>query len=132
MAVGDVVVDAATWQAAGRQAAEVIDAAHRAHPEHVGFRSPICAALYADDAPIDELFDPLLVPVVRARIRPRGSVVRRASHRPELPEPLQAAGAKLGQALAVKPLDPPSRKELAPDAVVAAGAAFSHRDGRGG
>jgi selenocysteine-specific elongation factor len=30
---------------------------------------------------------------------------------------LQAAGAKLVQALAVKPFDPPSRKELTPDAL---------------
>ena len=46
-----------------------------------------------------------------------GSVVRRATHRPALPEPLQATGAKLVQALAAKAFDPPSRKELTPDAL---------------
>lgn len=46
-----------------------------------------------------------------------GTVIRRESHRPALPEALQAAGAKLARALSAKPLDPPSRKELAQDPV---------------
>ena len=34
-----------------------------------------------------------------------------------MPPQLQAAGAKLRSALAARPLEPPSRKELAPDSV---------------
>ena len=60
-----------------------------------------------------------------------GSVVRRAAHRPALPEPLQAAGAKLGQALTAKPLEPPSRKELTPDAVSQRALRFLIETGRG-
>jgi selenocysteine-specific elongation factor len=45
-----------------------------------------------------------------------GNAIRRATHRPALPAKLQAAGAKLRSTLAAKPFDPPSRKELAPDA----------------
>jgi selenocysteine-specific elongation factor len=46
-----------------------------------------------------------------------GSVVRRATHKAALPQPLQGAGAKLVQALTAKPFDPPSRKDLTPDAL---------------
>ncbi len=35
----------------------------------------------------------------------------------QVPPPLQAVGARLRATLAAKPLDPPSRKELAPDAL---------------
>ena len=45
-----------------------------------------------------------------------GSIIHRVSHRAQLPEPLRAAGETLRQALAARPLEPPSRKELAPDA----------------
>src|SRR2546422_3922012 len=45
-----------------------------------------------------------------------GVAIRRTTHRPALPPHLQAAGAKVRAALAARPLEPPSRKELAPDA----------------
>ena len=45
--VGDFVCDAAKWKSLGRQAAEAIDAAHRAHPEHLGFA---LADLRADES----------------------------------------------------------------------------------
>ena len=45
-----------------------------------------------------------------------GSTMQRATHRAQLPEPLQAAGETLRRALAAQPLEPPSRKELAADA----------------
>jgi selenocysteine-specific elongation factor len=114
--VGDLVVDAARWRAAAEKAADVVDAAHRAHPEHLGMpltdlRSALEAAL-----PADELFDALIAALSANGFVRTGTVIRRTSHQAELPGPLQAAGAKLNQALTAKPLDPPSRKELAPDA----------------
>jgi hypothetical protein len=45
-----------------------------------------------------------------------GAAIRRAGHRPQLPEPLRAAGDTLRRALTAQPLDPPSRKQLAVDA----------------
>ena len=44
-----------------------------------------------------------------------GATIRREGHRPQLPAPLQVAGGRLRSTLANKPLEPPSRKELAPD-----------------
>lgn len=117
---GDFVCDAARWQAIGRQATEAIDAAHRAHPEHLGLpladlRTALEANLPA--ALVDGIFDAVVARLCEGEFVRAGSVVRRAAHRPALPEPLQAAGAKLVQALAAKPFDPPSRKELTPDAL---------------
>ena len=117
VSVGDVIADSVTWQAAGRKAAEVVDAAHRAHPEHRGVSLSDLRRALRGVLPLDELFDPLMADLCEREFVRAGSVVRRASHRAELPEPLQAAGARLSQALAARPLDPPSRKELAPDPV---------------
>jgi selenocysteine-specific elongation factor len=117
VSVGDFVADAVTWQAAGRKAAEVVDAAHRAHPEHRGVSLTDLRRALQGDLPIEQLFDPLVSSLCEREFVREGSVVRRASHRAELPEALRSAGARLSQALAVKPLDPPSRKELAPDVV---------------
>ena len=115
--VGDFVADAARWQALGRLAGEAIDAEHRAHPEHLGLALADLRAALETELPFAEMFDPLIVALCAQEFVRVGSVVRRAAHRPALPEPLQAAGAKLAQALAAKPLEPPSRKELTSDAV---------------
>src|SRR4030095_8958473 len=42
-------------------------------------------------------------------------MIQRASHRPQLPDPLRAAGETLRRALSTQPLEPPSRKELTKD-----------------
>ena len=117
VSVGDFVADAARWQAIGRVAGDAIDAAHRAHPEHLGLPLADLRAALEADLPFEEMFDALIAALCEREFVRVGSVVRRAAHRPALPEPLQAAGAKLGQTLAAKPLEPPSRKELTPDAV---------------
>ena len=117
IAVGDIIADAVAWQAAARKAAEVVDAEHRARPEQRGVSLSDLRRALRGMLPLDELFDPLMSSLCEGGFVRTGSVVRRASHRAQLPEPLQEAGTKLSQALGVKPLDPPSRKELAPDPV---------------
>ncbi len=46
-----------------------------------------------------------------------GDIVRRATHRPTLPPSLRAPGEAIRSALKDKPFDPPSRRELAVDAL---------------
>jgi len=118
--LGDFVCDAGKWQALGRRAADAIDGAHRAHPERLGLpladlRTALDAELPA--ALVEGIFDSFVARLCEGEFVRAGSVVRRAAHRPALPEPLRAAGARLVQALAVKAFDPPSRKELTPDAL---------------
>jgi selenocysteine-specific elongation factor len=115
--VGDVIVDAGTWQSAMKKVFEVIDAAHRAHPEQRGVPLTELRDALEDALPFPDLFDPLIDKLCERELARAGSVIGRASHRAALPEPLQAAGARLNEALAQHPFDPPSRKELAPDAV---------------
>jgi len=115
VAVGDIIVNAARWQEAVRKAADMIDAAHQAHPEHLGVSLADLRAALQRELPIDELFDPVISRLCEHDFERAGSVVRRASYRAELPGPLQVSGAKVRQTLTDRPLDPPSRKELAPD-----------------
>ena len=67
--------------------------------------------------PFTEVFDALVADLCANEFAQAGVAIRRATHRPALPPHLQAVGAKLRAALAAKPLEPPSRKELAPDAL---------------
>ena len=115
VSVGDVIADAVAWQAAGRKAVEIVDAAHRAHPEQRGVSLSDLRRALRGMLPLEELFDPLISACARASWCGRGRWFGARPHQAELPQPLQAAGTKLSQTLAVKPLDPPSRKELAPD-----------------
>ncbi|MHB8522195.1 MAG: selenocysteine-specific translation elongation factor [Limisphaerales bacterium] len=113
----DWVADHAWWQGLRRRAAETVDAAHRAHPERVGLPLSELRAAAEADLPAPEVFEALLTDLCQKDFATVGTAIRRASHRPALPPQLQAAGARIRAALSAKPLEPPSRKELAPDAV---------------
>jgi selenocysteine-specific elongation factor len=114
---GEFVCDAGRWQALRRQAEAAIDAAHRDRPEHLGLSLTDLRGMLEPDLPSGELFDALVAALCERDFARVGSMVRRAGHRPALPESLQGAGMKLRQALTARPLEPPSRKELAPDAL---------------
>ncbi len=113
---GDLLVDAAWWQALRQRAANLIDASHREHPERIGPKLAELRAALGRGLPTPELFDPLVSNLVEKGEWIRvGASVRRAAHRPRLPAALQASGDRLRAALAAKPFEPPSRQELAPD-----------------
>ena len=117
VSVADVVVDSTKWQALLKAAADIIDADHHAHPEHMGLALTELRKALDADLSLDELFAPLISEVCERGFQRAGAVIRRAAHRAALPESLQAAAAKVRQALSVKPLDPPSRKEVTSAAV---------------
>jgi selenocysteine-specific elongation factor len=112
---GDLVVDAAKWSALRRKSIEVIDARHRAHPEESGLPLNDLRAALQNDLPVGEIFEPLVADLCTKDFIRSGAALRRASHRPALTPQLQAAGGKIRALLAAKPLDPPSKKDLAPD-----------------
>jgi selenocysteine-specific elongation factor len=113
---GDLLVHAADWQALRRRAADTIDARHRAHPEQSGLPLNDLRAALQDDLPVAELFEAIVADLCARDFVQAGAAVRRASHRPALTPVLQAASEKIRAMIAAKPLDPPSRKDLAPDA----------------
>jgi selenocysteine-specific elongation factor len=112
---GDFVCDSERWRALRLRSAAAIDARHRAHPEQSGLPLTDLRATIGDELPVAELFDEVVADLCRSEFARVGAAIRRASHLPALPPQLQSAGAKIRAALAAKPLDPPSRKDLAPD-----------------
>jgi selenocysteine-specific elongation factor len=119
VSAGDVVADARRWKTLLTKAADAIDADHRARPEQLGVKLTDVRAALGDALPAAEpaVFDALVAELARGAFVRTGAIIRRNTHRPALPPRLQAAGSRIRAALAAKPFDPPSRKELAPDAV---------------
>ena len=116
VALGDFLVDAARWSSLRSRAVEVIDERHRANPEESGLPLSDLRAALQDQLPLGEIFEPLVADLCTRDFVRSGAAIRRASHRPALTPQLQAASVKIRSLLAAKPLDPPSRKDLAPDA----------------
>jgi selenocysteine-specific elongation factor len=116
VAVGDALVATGSWAVVVRCAAQLVDDAHREHPERQGLPLADLRNTITKVFPIDDLFDALVASLGEQGFTRAGSVVRRASHRAQLPEPLRAAGETLRRRLTAQPLEPPSRKELTPDA----------------
>jgi selenocysteine-specific elongation factor len=116
VAAGDMLVVAASWAAVTRRAAQLIDEGHREHPERQGLSLNDLRNTITKEFPLDDLFDALIASLSGQGFTRSGSIIQRATHRAQLPEPLRAAGETLRRALVARPLEPPSRKELAPDA----------------
>jgi selenocysteine-specific elongation factor len=112
---GDWVADFGWWQAVRTSALSAIDSEHRQHPNRAGLSVNGLRSLLLPSLPILEVFDALVADLCRSDFDYNGVVIRRRTHRPKLPPHLELAGVKLRAALKLKPLDPPSRKELAPD-----------------
>ena len=99
------------------RAAAAIDAEHAAHPNRIGLELAQLRSALARDLPLPEIFDAVVAELCKNGFARAHETIKRAAHRPALPPQLQPAGAKIRAALAAKPFDPPSRKELAPDAL---------------
>ncbi len=115
VAAGEFIIDAARWKALLRRAADTIDARHRAHPEESGLPLNDLRAALQDDLPAAEIFEAIVADLSSRDFVRSGAAIRRGSHRPALTPQLGAAGEKIRALIAAKPLDPPSRKDLAPD-----------------
>ena len=113
---GGMIADAAWWAALRQTASAAIDADHRAHSERAGLPLNGLRTMIEARISAPELFNALVADLCQNGFAQEGVAIRRTTHRPALPPHLQAAGAKVRAALAARPLEPPSRKELAPDA----------------
>jgi selenocysteine-specific elongation factor len=112
---GEMVIEAARWKKVRQRAVDAIDARHRAHPEQAGLPLTDLRAALELDAPVAEIFDAIVADLCVQEFARSGIAIRRAVHRPALSPPLQSASVRIRAALAAKPFDPPSRKDLAPD-----------------
>ena len=116
IAVGEMLVDPATWTGALQRAVQLIDDAHRDYPEWSGLPVTDLRNTLTKEFPLDDVFDALVARLCDQGFTRSGAMIQRASHRATLPDPLRTAGETLRRALSAQPLEPPSRKELTPDA----------------
>jgi selenocysteine-specific elongation factor len=107
-----MVADATFWRSLRDRIVGLVDEDHRHHPERSGI--DISQLRAADASP--EVFDALVADLCSDGFKRSGAILARASHQPTLPENLRAAGTTIRTALSLKPLDPPARAALAPDA----------------
>jgi selenocysteine-specific elongation factor len=114
---GDLVFDAKWWADFRARASSEIEDEHRAHPNRVGLELSRLRSVLGEEMPLPEVFEALISELCRNGFVRSGETIQRATHRPTLPDSLQSGGARIRAVLAAKPFDPPSRKELAPDAL---------------
>ena len=98
------------WREFHTRARQLIDAAHKAHPERRGMELNGLRTKFGSLAPA--VFDELIVDLCRGGFVRAGSAIAKRSHRANLPPELTAAAEKIRAALAAKPFDPPNRKDL--------------------
>ena len=113
---GELVVDAKWWKEVLRQAEAIIDAEHKAHPNHAGVALSELRQALARELPLPEIFDVLVSELCRSGFVRAGEMIARETHHPSLPPQLQGNAAGIRAVLAAKKFDPPSRAQLAPDA----------------
>ena len=98
------------WREFHTRAGQLIDAAHKAHPERRGMELNELRVEFGSLAPA--VFDELIVDLCRGGFVRAGSAIAKRLHQASLPPELKTATDKIRVALATKPFDPPSRKEL--------------------
>jgi selenocysteine-specific elongation factor len=112
---GSLVAPAALWNPCLEAAGRLIDRLHAERPELPGLPLAELRAGLEGEFQLREGFDELLAALARRGFASHGAFVRRAEHRPALPPELHAAGQRLRAVLTGHLLDPPNRRELAPD-----------------
>jgi len=114
--VGDVVASPGWWAEMLGRTTEAIAAAHRDHPEQPGLKlTDLRQAL--PPLPGAPVFEAIVSQLSDDGYVRAGAFIRKAAHRPTLPPRLESAGMRLRKALAAAGMEPPSRKELAPDSL---------------
>jgi len=110
---GDWAIDAPWWGTLKARAVEAIEAEHKAHPDRQGLALSDLRRVVA--LPHAALFDVLVADLCRNGFSQTGTTIRHGGHRLALPPHLDAHGARIRSALAAKPFEPPTRKDLAGD-----------------
>jgi selenocysteine-specific elongation factor len=110
----DTTADLNAWRMLRQCAVQLIDKTHREHPERAGLEVSELRSALIDQS--QETVDALIVDLCGREFVRVGSIIARASHRPKLPRELEQIAGALRERLAASAFDPPSRKQLAPDA----------------
>lgn len=116
---GEWLAEAVWWEEWQRRAAEAVDRFHAAQPHRLGLPLDRLREAWLAERKTPEGFDALVRSLTRIGLAVSGPVLHRAGRRPVLIERLAGAVAFLRQRLTERPLAPPARGALAPDAVLA-------------
>jgi selenocysteine-specific elongation factor len=111
---GEWVLEPQWWSSVKAKAVEAIQNEHKAHPDRQGLQ--VNDLRRAVELPDPALFDALVSHLCRSGFSHTGTTIRYAAHRLALPPNLEAQGARIRSALSAKPFEPPTRKDLGPDA----------------
>lgn len=114
---GEWVVEREWWDRLCADAAGAIEAEHRARPDLPGLALRDLRGVLGARVASPGLFNSLVEVLATRGYAQTGTRLHRASHQPALPPHLEAAGHRLRTVLSARRLDPPSRKELAADAL---------------
>jgi selenocysteine-specific elongation factor len=109
----DIAADETSWSALRARAVTLIDRLHQMHSERAGLDLNDLRAALPEIASI--VLDALLLDLCSGEFVRHGSVIARASHRAVLAPDLDAVARQILGRLSEKPLDPPSRTQLAPN-----------------
>lgn len=112
---GGFVLEANWWSQQLKRGKEEVLKHHQQHPEKQGLPLSDLRAKMSDLAEPNGLFEAWLSALGQEGIQQTGTTLRAREHQQALPPQLEAAGVKLRRTLQEKLLDPPSRKELAPE-----------------
>lgn len=113
--VGNHLASATLWSTLIDGAIRAIDEHHRTHPDQAGAPLADLRTFLTRQSGNSESFEEFVAALTRQGFTLQGTTIRRATHRPELPPHLEEAGRRLRDLFSQHPLDPPSRRELAPD-----------------
>ncbi|HZR77586.1 MAG TPA: selenocysteine-specific translation elongation factor [Chthoniobacterales bacterium] len=98
------------WLELRQRGAELIEEAHKSHPERRGIEINTLRAQFSSLPPA--VFEALIADLSRREFVRSGSAIAKRSHEPNLPPQLKPVADAIRAMLDAKPYDPPSRKEL--------------------
>lgn len=101
------------WMGLRQRAIDLIENAHKTHPERRGVEINDLRAEFGSLSP--DVFQELVTDLCRGDFVRSGSAIAKKSHEASLPSNLKPAAEEIRAALETKPFDPPSRKDLSKD-----------------
>jgi selenocysteine-specific elongation factor len=108
-----IAADCEFWRKLRAEAIGLIDAAHQETPERAGVDlNEMRSALRIQEP---DVIESLVADLCEGDFARKGSVIARASHRPNLPVHVQPVEKRIREALTEQPFDPPSRKTIESD-----------------
>lgn len=113
--LGHLLVDRKWWDKLCHTASKAIDQEHRTNPERGGLTLSSLRRVIRSENLHKDIFEALVERLLRSGFQKQGVFLKRDDHRIALPERLRPLADEIRNSLNNKPLEPPSRKELASD-----------------